>query len=93
MKIVLILFSFLLLAACAANPHIDHYREFGNLHPELLDIQKNECLALGFKSGTAALAECRKDLAQDWKNNVEANRRDHRIRPSFGIHYGIGSRW
>ncbi len=81
------------LTACTTNPHYDYYNEHSAIHPELLDIQKNECLELGFKEKSKELAECRKDLAQDWKNNLEANRRDSRIRPHFGIQYGIGSRW
>lgn len=79
-----------MLCACS-NPYTDYFRKNKTLHPELMEIQKKECLKLGFKNGSTGLAECRKDMAQDWKNNLEARRRD--IRPTFGINYGIGSRW
>ena len=81
-----------LVVGCS-HPHHSYYREHGTLHPELLTKMKAECLVLGFKDNTTKMAECRKDLAQDWKNNVEANRRSRDIRPTFGIHYGIGHRW
>lgn len=79
-----------LLAGCG-SPYAAHYHKYGTLHPELLEQQKQECLGYGFRAGSKELAECRKDLAQDWKNNLEANRRV--VRPSFGIHYGVGPRW
>ncbi|GEM_PF-6652574 len=91
MKQILSLFALLMLAACT-NPHNAHYYEHGTLHPEVLERMKAECLVLGFKDGTTAMAECRKELAQDWKNNVEANRRARNLRPSFGIDYGFGGR-
>jgi len=83
-------FVVLALAACS-NPHRQYYFEHGSLHPDLLATQHQECLNLGFKDGTNEMAECRKDLAQDWKYNVEAGRRD--LRPTVGIHYGIYDRW
>ncbi|MDG1286152.1 MAG: hypothetical protein P8P30_01150 [Rickettsiales bacterium] len=91
MRQFLSLFVLLLLAACA-NPHNAHYYKHGTLHPEILERMKAECLVLGFQDSTPAMAECRKDLAQDWKYNIEANRRGRDLRPSFGIGYGIGGR-
>jgi hypothetical protein len=80
-----------LLASCS-NPYYDYYRQNGTLHPELLAKHRTECIALGFKENSESLAECRKDLAQDWKNNLEARARWNR--PQFGIHYGLGGgRW
>lgn len=90
MKQIVILFALLSLAACATNPYNDYYRANGTLHPELLSKQRTECVALGFKDGSTALAECRKDLAQDWKYNLEENRRDRHYRSNVGIGYGYG---
>jgi len=92
MKKILLTLLLAGLTACASHPYTEHYRSNGTLHPELLAKQRTECLALGFKDGSTAMAECRKDLAQDWKYNLEENRRDRFNRPSIGIGYGFGSR-
>ena len=92
MRKILAIFILLGATACAANPYTEHYRANGTLHPELLAKHRTECIVLGFKDDTDALAECRKDLAQDWKYNLEENRRDRYNSPSFGIGYGFGSR-
>lgn len=79
-----------LLAACS-SPYRDYYRSEGTLHPELLAKHRTECLALGFKEGSEALANCRMRLAQDWKDRIDRPR--FNPGPQFGIHYGIGRRW
>lgn len=93
MKKIIALFIFVgLTTACTPNPYNEHYRANGTLHPELMAKHRTECLALGFREASNELAECRKDLAQDWKYNYQENRRDRYYRPSIGVGYGYGSR-
>ena len=69
-KLTLVLL--LTLAACnTASVYERHYRVYGNLHPELLAQQRDECRSFGYQEGSRQMSDCQMQLSQDWKRNYD----------------------